>query len=1099
MSNDSTQLRLVVLGQSAVWRADRLLTDRLSLDVVLLIILHWNSSRFISRDTLMKLLWPNRAIGANAKHSLSQVTCRLKSRFPSVPVESTMAGLRLAVSDAIASDAADLIMASRRLDFQAVRELDAGPFCGVQAQRVNERFEEWASGVNVSLRRTARDACRAEMLAAKGAGHWGRVEDAARILLHLDKHDLIARRELVEAVAMSGDFRRAAALSVGRRGAVGAPKTTNIQSVRALREAAANPEAAPIAVQVSFVGRSAEFRSLSSRMQLALQGRAQAILLEGEPGIGKTRLARHFLRYLAIKGWRILAGACRPTQRFVPCAHLTDMLRSGVSASDCADVPELYRGWLYAILPDLAPGGYRSRPDLITQVQLLEAVRSLCTTITNRAPLALFLDDVQWIDERTAVHLDFLLRTMSDCRLLMLVTMRQGESVPPLQGAFLKGLLADSDSTIRIGQLSRPEVDELIDASQRIHGCRIDQAARDRAFDMVGGRPFFLLELLRSAVSDRRYLDRTKEPDQPVHVPEVVRRAILSQTESLSVDSERLLHALAVAGGEADAALLMQIAGVSVDAVPRCTDELIARGFVADGLRGIRIAHDLLRDSIMSTMGVMRRGLIHERLAKALVSRRAAAAEIADHFLHAGLHDEAFPYKVRAARNALCSEAFADAEILAREAVDIAVTSSQQLTASETLLDVLCAKARYDKAATVIRGNVLARRRGQAASVRREVIEFLGSLADSAAVDQSILLGNGMELADVARDCLTPSEYGELLRGIAQGAHGAKDLEFWRAFLLEMRRRGLEIDEPGASAGVLAACACVEAIYLDAGHARATAADSRERAERSGKRLALARSHGALGTVLLLQGSLDRGAQSLSIAVNIASHAGHSSTALAARNNLAIAQMELGHWSVARELLEMSLESAFGQQRLFVLTNLAFCLQELGNMGAARRCSATILQVAGSSAVSWARAGAHAVLGIDALSTGSIGGSTHHAREIEGVVGDLELLSSDCSYAEVFLAKHALAVDRVYDGIRRISSVIRGHRPTYSIALMRMQVAHAELVARMDLHAGRTDLHELRERSLRMGALGVSARVDSALADLRRRSPARSRTRRSEN
>jgi tetratricopeptide (TPR) repeat protein len=363
-----------------------------------------------------------------------------------------------------------------------------------------------------------------------------------------------------------------------------------------------------------------------------------------------------------------------------------------------------------------------------------------------------------------------------------------------------------------------------------------------------------------------------------------------------------------------------------------------------------------------------------------------------------------------------------------------------------------------------------------------ELIELLGLLSDSAS-EPAKLLAFAFDLVERASNVLPPNEYAELLRGIAQGGHGVKDIEFWRTFLNDMRRRGYEIDDAQASSSVLCACSCVEAMYLNAKDALSTACAARERAETAGRKLTLARSHGAQGTVFVLAGSLQKGIASLETAVRIAQQAGHGNAASAARNNLAVAKMEQGRWSEALDLLEIELRDSPAQHRLFSLTNIALCLEGLGNQEKANSYCHLILNDDNLSSSWWARGVAHSILGLHALTSEAPDRIAEHATHVRHAVGSGALLSSDCSHAERFLAKVAALTGNVDKGIQRITTIIERMRFTHFFAVMRLEIARAELIVLRNRAQGRAELADLRDRALRLGAHGLVSRMGKGRMD----------------
>jgi DNA-binding SARP family transcriptional activator len=295
------------------------------------------------------------------------------------------------------------------------------------------------------------------------------------------------------------------------------------------------PFSLPVLREGPFVGRVDEYMQLTSAYSLAERHRPQVVILEGEAGIGKTRLALEFLRWAGARGADILQGRAFETGGRLPYQVLVDALRTRVAHENAPDdlLSDVWLTELSRLLPEL-----RDRyPDLPlpplgeaeARISLFEAVAQLAQALVARAPLVLFLDDFQWADASSLDLLRYVSRSWveSSAPVLLLVSIR---SEAPLQNGkdrsdlleWLTGLEQDVHTVrVGLGTLSAEESMRLVQAlvqeeSPQTQG-RIPLLSPSRTkrmertevesgserfnrwlFDQTHGHPLFVVETLKS-------------------------------------------------------------------------------------------------------------------------------------------------------------------------------------------------------------------------------------------------------------------------------------------------------------------------------------------------------------------------------------------------------------------------------------------------------------------------------------------------------------------------------------------------------------------------------------------------------------------------
>ena len=411
-----------------------------------------------------------------------------------------------------------------------------------------------------------------------------------------------------------------------------------------------------------FVGRAGELARLHEAWRHVRDRRARRLLLlAGEPGVGKTRLALRFASEAT--GATVLLGRCSedPLAAFEP---FTDVLRhvGPAAARALAGSGEL----------DRLLGGARRGPndDAGARHRLFAAVDDVLTGIAERRPLVLILDDLHWSDRPTLLLLSFVLRGGRPAPLLVLGTYRDTEvgRRTPLAAA-LADLRRDGGAE-RIGLrgLAPGEVGEL--ATARL-GAETAARVTGTVHARTGGNAFFVEEVLRGLADD------------DASVPESVRHAVGARLARLSPEADELLAVAAVLGLAVDAELLADVAGRPVAEVEPLLDELFeARLLLARQGRALEFPHALVREAVDRDLNPLRRARLHRAAAAALIARGEEhhLAEIAHHLSEAA--DERAPdYLRRAGEEAMTMLAYEEAAAQFERALEATPDSGPLLLA----------------------------------------------------------------------------------------------------------------------------------------------------------------------------------------------------------------------------------------------------------------------------------------------------------------------------------------------------------------------------------------------------------------------------------
>ncbi|MGB0090925.1 MAG: AAA family ATPase, partial [Solirubrobacteraceae bacterium] len=355
-------------------------------------------------------------------------------------------------------------------------------------------------------------------------------------------------------------------------------------------------------------------------------------LVAGEPGVGKTRLARQFGSAAVEEGATVLMGRCSE-EPLAPFGPYTEALsQAGVARA-------------------LEPGS--GADDGGARHRVFDAVDSALTDLVARGPLLLVIDDFHWADRGSLLLTSFVLRSSRPGPILVLGTYRDTElgRHTPLTAALSE--LKQGGALDRIDLRGLP-LDDVAELARSILGS--DELA-PRVHARTGGNAFFVEEVLGGLAQTG-----------PRVVPESVRHAVGVRLSRMGEDANELIAADAILGLEHDARALQATAGLQAGAAEAALDEILRARLLrpASIPQRFEFAHALVREAVLDECNVLRRARLHRCAADALANlgEEQHLEEIAMHLFEAASRADArlaAEMLVRAGRRALDRLAYEDA------------------------------------------------------------------------------------------------------------------------------------------------------------------------------------------------------------------------------------------------------------------------------------------------------------------------------------------------------------------------------------------------------------------------------------------------------
>ena len=539
-------------------------------------------------------------------------------------------------------------------------------------------YDDWVLAERAKLRA---EACRVLVrLTDEAAGrddHEATIRHAQSII-DMEPTDEAAVRIQMQAHLARGD--RGAALRSYHRYAEVLERDLALQpgeAIRAIyrqlrastpnREALQGEDTAPVA-DVPFVGREPELDQLNHAWKTAREGRAHVVLVSGEPGIGKSRLAQELGRRVRAAGHVVASARAYEAAGRLPWGPVIDLLRSDALRSHIDTLGTVWRAELARLLPELleaAPAPAPSRAgDLGQRHRLFDAVSRV---IVGDRPRLLIIDDLQWCDAETIDVIGFVVRSGPPAPVLIVGTVRS-EEIPehhPLVG-LIDALGHDKAvTTVPLDRLDEATTTTL--AARLRNADTIDPELAARLWVETEGNPLFVIEVLRAGISPKG--------SQAALTPTM--RAVLgARLGQLPDGARRLAEVAAVIGRPFSVRLLVSAIGMGEPELANHLDELWRRRIIRDQGLTYNFSHDKLRAVALEMLSPARRRQLHRAVAEAIAVQfrhdlDAASPQLAAHYDQAGMVEPAVDaYRVAGAR-AVAVSALDEAVTMFRRALSL--------------------------------------------------------------------------------------------------------------------------------------------------------------------------------------------------------------------------------------------------------------------------------------------------------------------------------------------------------------------------------------------------------------------------------------------
>jgi len=423
----------------------------------------------------------------------------------------------------------------------------------------------------------------------------------------------------------------------------------------------------------SLVGREAERKILLDGAGRVFDGEGLVILVEGEAGVGKTRLMEEISGDIQWRGGQVLRGGGREMEVLPPFGPLIEALRSALSPLRARQLSQVVeKTWLEVLaplLPELAailpehlpvpPLNYDQE-----QVRLLEAFVCFLKAWGKITPLVMILEDLHWFDRDTVNLLPALASRVDEMGVLLVVTYRgeEARAYPPLLEKLQAIDTAGKSQRLILARLNATATSELI---RQFLGIKREALIfASRLYRETEGNPLFVLETLR-ALHDEGLLSRDKNGDwstpwdettvdyAELPLPTAVERVIARRIDRLLPETRSVLEAAAILGYEVEFSLLQSLGGRDSTALMEALGILGQRQFITEAAENYQFTHEKIRQVTYQSIRPEERKQMHKKAAQMLESGFPERVNsLAFQFFNAEEWEKAADYNQRAGEQA---------------------------------------------------------------------------------------------------------------------------------------------------------------------------------------------------------------------------------------------------------------------------------------------------------------------------------------------------------------------------------------------------------------------------------------------------------------
>jgi DNA-binding SARP family transcriptional activator len=644
-----------------------------------------------SREKLATLLW-GESSDEKANASLRQALSTLRRTLgDQITITRTAVGLEPGVTSDV-----QCFLTLAQTEPATAGKIEVWRFLEGFAPRHCPAFDDWVEAVRGDLRARY---CRCLATAGREAlarRAWREAVALGTQWLRVDPDSGGATLLLVEALYLSGDTTGAMdaheAFLARQAANSGAPPPAELRALVARISNDRPPPDRPASndswhevsehFEAGLAGRAAEWAALGRAWAEARRGSGRVVVVEGDLGAGKTRLADDYCRWVITQGGQVLRARAYESGVTTQIGTMLELLLGALQCPGVAGADPIALGIVARILPEVR----RRFPTIAVHdaepgtAVLEEAIADLLLAIAEDAPLVVVVDDFHWCDPETGAMVHYLARRLGQAPIVWYVALTLGheeQDAPAIRVARALRAIPGVER-LELAPLTVEEVWAVLRDLGRIRPGTTARRLARRVHEITHGNPFFVIELLKTWLAEGWF---TPDPetgewivsdrsDFEVHVGTVspsVQEAIAQRVERLPGDQQALLATIAAHDHGCQADVLAHVHGMSRLRIAALSEALERRFLVGEPDGRYECAHPIIGSVVLTSMGQARRRELHRAIALAMVQAaqdRGGEPDPGEVAYHADLGEEqdlAYEYALRVTEESRALGATAEA------------------------------------------------------------------------------------------------------------------------------------------------------------------------------------------------------------------------------------------------------------------------------------------------------------------------------------------------------------------------------------------------------------------------------------------------------
>ena len=400
--------------------------------------------------------------------------------------------------------------------------------------------------------------------------------------------------------------------------------------------------------RLTLLEREREMAALRTVIGEAAGGLGRVVILEGDAGIGKTRLLAEARRLAGEADVRVLSARGSELEREFAFGVVRQLFEPVLGGNDSTALTGAAAAARHVFNFEFEEQRSAETPQYRSFASL-HGLYWLVVNLSAVSPLVIAVDDLHWCDSASLHFLSYLVRRLEGLPVLVIGSLRP---LQRLDSAPLDELAGDALTvSIRLGPLSTSAAAQLV--GERL-GDGGDEAFGAACHVVTGGNPLLLHELLKTLAVEGVKPDAAHVAAVADLGPRAASRAVLLRLARLSVEAVKMARAVAVLGDNADLSMVANLAGIAVETAGDAVSALVRAEVLREGLP-LGFVHPLVGAAVHDDMSTVERALAHERAARLLAAAGASAERVAAHLLSSPARGEEWVVETlcRAARSSL--------------------------------------------------------------------------------------------------------------------------------------------------------------------------------------------------------------------------------------------------------------------------------------------------------------------------------------------------------------------------------------------------------------------------------------------------------------